>query len=313
MYYADNPIVVQTQLITGNNATFPSGAVCRQLHLRANGYEFTAEVGSSDIAFDISSAARALLRNDYLREPGTARTNSVTITITGYASYMLDGEVYTSDYKMKMEDGSTWTQGDINITARAGGLPETNRWLGQTTNTYNSIKPTDGEIVNIGDSYYHNGTTTALNTAGATTIDGRNIYVENNPKRRTIVFLNTFCEFESFSFIANEALTYPISTEKRSIVNTPSFVPRPSLLAVHSQPNATIKLSSGFLTSNWVDWVLTELATAKRHWLKLASGSLLPITLTPEEKPIAWDLANPALCSVNFTAEAAVTGPMPAF
>lgn len=301
---------------------FPSGSVCRQLEVRVNygssqrQYKFKTEVDSVPVPFDISSSARAELRNDYLRAPGTARTSSRSANVYAVASWLLSGVHYEAPVNLKMEDGSTYSR-NVNIEVRAGGLPASLRWEGYTSNTYNSLKPIADEVCNMGDTYYHNGSSVVLNTSNfptlATspniTIDGRSIYVENDPDRRMMVFLNSFCEFETFSLKELESLSYGISTEKRSLVSSPSFVPGPNAIAIHSDPVASFKMSSGWLTREWLEWVLTEFCKSSRHWL-MQGGRLLPVLVTPEQSTLIYDKSDPSLVSIDFTVESALSGPI---
>lgn len=324
MYYADNPIVIYHNFIdptTGQDVPL-SGAVCKKVTIivtyTSRQYKFQTELGNAPVAFDISSSARAELLEDYLRQPGTARTASISADITAVLSWMKNGEQHSAAVQVKTESGSNYAA-SLTIQMRAGGIPEFNRWIGQTTNTYNSFKPAADEIVNIGDSYYHNGQVTVINATNFPvlsnsaeayiTIDGRSIYVTNDPSRHMMVFLNSFCEFESFSLCTNESLSFNISTEKRNLVSKPSFVPSPNAIAVHSEPSGIFNLSSGFMSRQWLQWILTEFVKASHHWLML-NGRLLPVIVTPAENSIVYDQANPDLVAVNFTAESALTGPI---
>lgn len=326
MYYADNPIVVYHNFLTGSPDhlvdVFPEGAVCRTIEIRVSyqnsrTYKFKTEVGTTPVPFDISSSARAELLGDYLRQPGTQRTASVSATVSAYARWMISGVQHISPVQLKLENQQDYAFSQT-IQVRAGGLPAFNRFIGQTSNTYNSLKPSADEIVNIGDSYYHNGQITNINTTNfpvlanlpaTITIDGRSIYVMDAPERKTIVFLNSFCEFESFSMLTKESISFDVTTEKRSLESAPSFVPNPAAMAVHSDPNGSFKLSSGFMPIAWLQWVLTEFVKSSHHWLVL-NGRLLPVIVTPAENNLVYDKANPELVAVNFTAESAIAGPL---
>ena len=200
---------------------------------------------------------------------------------------------------------------------------------------YLTMKPKTGEVINQGDllcvhvfdeesyqveSYFsHADTLGPVAVPEPTTVpeaspsvspspSGRTVFVENNPDRHEFVFLSRLCLFETASALTRESLSYDVETEEKTIVNTPSFLPKVTLMTTHSDLRPEWKMSSGPVTREWAEWWTTEFLAAKRHWLRQPDGSLLPVTITPDgETTTIYDRSKQELISINFTAKSGIT------
>lgn len=324
--FANNPMMIWVDTGTG---TYPEGSTHRLLYIvltfsSGKPYTFKREVDNGQtVDVDVSSAFRSQLHDEYMRDfSASSRSNSnVSATVKCHAEYMLDGEMITG------AEVTFAFLGSNNLYGIPGGCSEMLRLgldepdpkaviegIGHFT-----VKPPSGEVINQGDNvfsttYSSHRTSTSVSTAstlGVMEVDGgsRSVYVESNPNRHELYFLNQFCVFESASALSLESLTYPIDTNEKSIVNSPSFLPRATLLAVHSAPHGTLKLSSGFVTRDWADWWITEFLCARRHWIKLPSGTVVPVVVTPDgDTQTVYDRSKQELIAVNFSVKSALGG-----
>lgn len=325
--FADNPIVIKAKV-----ENFPSDAVFRQVVVTVNNgkYRFPAEVEDGvPMTFDISSAARAEYHAHNLRNLCSLATagqcesfNAVQLSVKAHAEYILDGtlcsEAETSAVQFYVHPG-----GLAETYRLTHGLTDADTYLSDSP--YLTTKPSSVELVGVGDhilrSQYsdtnHKTSTSLVLAAAEGLVSGRNVYVESNPDRHEFFFLNSLGVFENASAVSLESLSYKSATEEKSIVNTPSFLPKPTLMAVHAAPHGEWKMSSGYVPREWADWWTTEFLAARRHWLRIPatvpgaspSGYFLPVTITPDkDSTTIYDRSKQELSAIAFTVRSAVTG-----
>lgn len=331
--FIDNPIVVGIE-----NMSFPADSTFRQIVVEVEVspyfdgsirriYPFRVDVSSNKpIWLDVSTALRASMTawqpNPELLSDSLIAYAHATFTLKAYEEYMLNGEVYT---------GSDVYRGGVAY-AYYGGMSEYERLTIQThpadfiDGMELSRKPKSGELWGTGD--YKITNRAESNNVGEIVVLGRYERIADGflpaGKYRHFMFVNSLGVLETCSAWCRESLSYNISSEKKSLVTTPSFHPAPNITTHKTGNRPHLEMSSGPVSVEWADWWTTEFLMAKRYWvymgttkkLSVADGTTwvetplwLPCVVTPsDDTMVVYDKAEQNYPHVDFDVEISVNG-----
>lgn len=142
---------------------------------------------------------------------------------------------------------------------------------------------------------------------GHGTGESRKRIVPETPDMRHFIFLNGFGLLESITAVTRESLTYNIDSETYVVAKNITYKGNTAVLTYSDAPQATLKISSGYVNREWADWWMNEFVTTRRAWMKV-DGRFLPVAIVPEEKNQLYDRSKPGLMAVNFNVRYSFTG-----
>lgn len=136
----------------------------------------------------------------------------------------------------------------------------------------------------------------------------RKVFVEDNPDRHQFFFINSFGMLETASAVCYESKQKELSTTEYNRVQEPGFRPSSFHSAdVTSKPD-TWAMSTGFISREWAEWWTTEFLKSKKHWLRLSDGTILPVSIKPNNKYTLYNKATADMNSIGFTVISNIEG-----
>lgn len=330
--FIDNPIVVGIE-----NMSFPAESTFRQIVIEvvvtptysyeSTTYLFRISVSAESIIWvDISTALRSAM-NGWHPTPEMLTSNYMkykyaAFTLKAWEEYLYDGDIYKGDYVSR-----------VSAYAFYGGMSEYERLTIQThpadfiDGKILSRKPKDGALWGTNDFVITNEA--KMNSSGAAIeIVGSYERIANGflpaGQYRHFMFVNSLGVLETCSAWCRESLSYNISSEKKSLVTTPSFHPAPNLTTHKTGNRPHMEMSSGPVSVEWADWWTTEFLMAKRYWVYMGTTKKLstdenpslvetplwlPCVVIPsDDNTVVYDKAEQNYPHVNFDVEIAVSG-----
>lgn len=142
---------------------------------------------------------------------------------------------------------------------------------------------------------------------GHGTGESRKRIVPETLDMRHFIFLNGFGLLESITAVTRESLTYNIDSETYVVAKDITYKGNTAVLTYSDAPQATLKMSSGYVGREWADWWMNEFVTTRRAWMKV-DGRFLPVSIVPEEKNQLYDRSKPGLMAVNFNVRYSFAG-----
>lgn len=332
MLLANNPIVFS--ITTGSNE-FPSDASACEIivTVKIGGYngeeqKFSSEIGNSEtVRFDIASA----IREYYAKyEVGLSDTEYVIpeIFIYGHKSYLNEGEMEkTVSQPVLLKDMMFALRGgvsDYDIAVNGWGHPYEAVDVFKNKLTRMPSRP----VVNVGDTFYksffspealydyisnkdpetgippigafYNSVTTNLTTIAANTQSGLDFIVVNEANRQEFRFINSFGVIESISCKCLEEFAVDVKQVQHRVQGDHSFVPNGYSRNTTTTKNHW-KMSSGFMSSDWLTWFAKEFLCAPRHWMRLkGTDRLIPVSVKVKEENTIYDKTKAEMNEVQF-------------
>jgi len=269
MYFAFNPIIVTVQA-----PAFPTGATNCVVILSvtiSKTYKFKHLVTSGQSVYiDVSSAFRAELLELGYPTSGSTSSPSKTGTLSAIAQYVLEADVLTSQ--------TAPTVSDTSITARFG------RYTGTQLLDMNSVPEAPATL--------------SLKPLGE---------LPTTPNQRTFKFLNQYGEVESATVTTLAELHVNIKTDTVGQSYGVGKIGRPHSRALHTGGTDSLKLSTGYLTRDWLSWFAHDFLMSNYHWI-LVGSTYIPVIVTPDEQSSIYDRSTGELKAIGFTAQAAIDG-----
>lgn len=311
--FAENPMILT--VVTEND--FPEEATIRICKLSVFidnvEYPFARECENNEtITFDVSSAFVAAIENPspdnlvYEAASGTVRCQLMYLPAQSTDMVVIKEQLFSHD------------EGNI-FRAIRGGVSQLDRRLRFRTqedavkkfSSDLSRKPATIETRNIGDTIYHSAysqgkvttSKTILMSEGQTTVNGRTYLVEDNPDRTEIIFLNSLGVYESASALSLHKQDYKITKEVMAKIPDTEYRTGRTSIAETTEQKPVLEMSSGYTTTEWLRYWLTEVMTTKEAYIKdNETGTLIPVTITPKDSTTTiYDKADPELRDCQFT------------
>ncbi len=336
-YFADNPVVINV-----SELDFPEESpikVCRVQVLYGNDSEvvgeFSGEVGSAtSISFDISSALRALWSEyDFSNEVSKAllaensyySRSKKAYSLKVFTEYISDDGVFT------VTDSGEFAGGSCII----GGLTEIERSVATGNdvsmlehsgprNGDASTKPTSSpervgsnsitswvDVNSAGTkSVFYSSTSIPQNDdTGEGQWNGHApIVMRDSVPYTDFLFVNRRGAVETCSARMLEAQDIAIEAKQYAHIESPTYNPSRSIMAIASGGRRSWSMSSGYQIREWAEWWTLEFLMARRHWM-LYNGKYVPVTVTPAKKTTnIYDRTKQQMPSVEFTVTLALEG-----
>ena len=325
--FCGNPIVVNVTA----EAT-PTDAVFHRVKLEVKAkrnitgeaqetFVLSSPVSSSEtIKIDISSALRSVAEKDtYSPLTADSTLQPLVYTLRAWDEYMVNG-LLTEDVGVRSY-GST-------LYALQGAFTDMERLLSSATKSVQKFtrKPITGEVCAADEVLvYPAPYTTAAsltgnastrtskvyaltNLSGAQTYHGHTIYVVPASKHRYLFqFVNSLGMMESIS-VESLAAHEVEKTHEEHIVTAPhAFNKINRAIASKTADRSIIKLSTGPLTINWLDWFAHEFMEARQMWVRL-DGNYIPCSIISEEGVELVDHTGNTLPAIEFTVKLNING-----
>lgn len=318
--FAGNPMMCQVEI--GNN-DFPESTIFRQCRvivtIDGKDYPFTTECDNGDtVSFNVASAFYASL--GYIpSDLSRVEHKTVVGTIRGQLEYLWPNTAQL-EVSPNHQGDFAWSDGtktNKNFYAIRGGLSEMERVLGcssqqEAINKYAAdltTKPNTTEVRNMGDKIIHSEYADykvstvqyILSETGLQTYNGRKYYVEDNPARKELMFINSLGVLESISVLARESLQYDGERESTATISTPSYVPNRRVYNSLSKGRGQWKFSSGYMEREWLKWFTTDFLKSESIWLKTEQGVFIPVMMNVDDESVIYDKKAQTPQAINFT------------
>lgn len=334
MYFSNNPIIISI-----SDISFPANSTNHRIELHVTFNQGTnqerthifpqhAEQGE-DVEIDISSAFRAELQM-YDPTPNLYATSpQVTASISAISRY-LDLETIT-------EGQFPATASESSVTARRGGVSDSDLYfqnyvIGDAESVPLTTKPapvsdaspsgispelvSPGSILQFGNTKY----TVPASSKHGDLLPRSSVYgegaqgffqVDTSAHRYEFFFLNSRGEIETIQFSSFQTLQQQIKRESLALATVSNVSPlgSPTIKAYTTSSRASLKCSTGFLSEEWLSWVVSDFLTSEHHWL-LTSQGLLPVIISFDENITVRNLAGNDITAIAFTATSAISGPL---
>lgn len=325
--FAGNEIAVR---VTMANNEFPTGAsatkVTATIEIDGRRYPYSSEVTNNGTAeFNVATAWGAAYGSDDTEIDSTGYTVKKG-TIKVQTSYIPSGE-------LTVASGAEVTAYE-NVFVLRGGVTDMEifkkgyAYNSDAVNAYASSltrKPNIKQIVNVGDVVFSSaldlshiddvidGTAELrVNTTRVTVSKNSviaNAEIEERKQRKEIVFINSFGVLEGFSCNMLEELSHKIKLTSYNITKGLGYG---TLAKSHNTASArknAWKMSSGYLSAELACWFVDEVLTARRHWLKLDDGKMLPVSISTESESInIYDRTKASLNDIQFVVTSTIEG-----
>lgn len=123
------------------------------------------------------------------------------------------------------------------------------------------------------------------------------------------IFLNGFGVPESFTCFSSYEVGYSVEKESFMRVSDRSMTAVNEKFAGVSQPQRTLKLSSGPLEKAWSEWFASEFLATPRAVLFIPElNQWVPVTISGDANASAWKSSGTAITSIEFEVELARSG-----
>ena len=341
-YFADSPVVIDINGLEWPVST-PFSVVRVEVIRTYDGAvvgKFRAEAGrQSSISFDISTALRAMLIEDFRDEVSDAQTavegRMAEAWVRAYKPYSL--VIYTEYIS---EDGVfEQTQSPVISGGRCaiGGLTEWERKkaiddLGDKANadvSYRehrnlrngdaSTKPVSSPE-RVGSSSItswvdvQNAGTQSIFYPAITEMEDDSvdphapIVLRDSLPYADFLFVNRRGAVETCSALMLESMGIEVDVQQYARVERPSFQPSRSLMAISKGGRRSWAMSSGAQTREWAEWWVLEFLMSRRWWM-LYRGEYVPVVVEPDKKESGiYDRSKQQMPHVDFTVTLALEG-----
>ena len=295
-------------------------------------FTFSTPVGSGEmVQIDISSALRAVADGYiYTFNPPSAYP-CIVFSLRAWDEYMQNGQEAKKTGIISFPDQAA-ILGKVSDYTRmfsVGGL------LAQKF----SLKPVDGmpEIACKGDTIVipkdwdkahsiggiTSGPTSEVLTVGMTAEEEKNgciKYYYNHPfyvmsaeqskkmnNRFLFRFINSLGVMESYSVFCNPTQTTKLTSAKYDTAIQETFSQFSRVIYDKKNDIEVLKLSTGALSSEWVNWVLHEFLMAQNVWI-LLNNHWIPCNVVTDDTITGLDKSKSDYTSIDFTVELNMVG-----
>ena len=353
-YFADSPVVITISDLQwsrdGGAVTSPFTIV--RLEVSYGGKvvgDFRADTGGqTSIAFDISSALRAIWADYDFNALGAevAKANAAlsgsdsqeaprayrTCSLAAYTEYLdsVDNEFTESasgtfgNLRCAIGRFTEWERYTAPSKADADMSSREHR---NARNGDASTKPTSTpelvgrssitswvDVSNDGTKsvFYPSSATVDTNAQSSHTAHAP-LVLRDSIDYVDFLFVNRRGAVETCSGLMKEAMDIEVTTQQYARVELPSFAPTRSLMAVASGGRRSWSMSSGYQTREWADWWAQEFLMARQWWMRYpigeATGTYVPVIVTPAKKSVGiYDRSKQGMPHVDFTVTLALEG-----
>lgn len=350
-YFADSPVVID---ISGLQWPGTSAFNIVRVEVVYNNKvvgDFHADTGGQEsMSFNIASALKAIWSDaDLSAEAGKAQDaitlDAVQTTIRAMRQYIL--RIYT-EY---MSNDGVFTQTCCTDSLGNEDIPGGQCLIGGYTEWERSLidDPADADVSHLEHTGVRNGDASTKPTsspekvginsitswvdvqegytksifypANATPADDiasahAPLVLRDDQEYVDFLFLNRRGAIETCSGMTKEAMQIDVDMKQYSRVETPTFRPSRSLMAIGSDGRRSWQMSSGYVTREWAEWWAMEFlgGKRKRHWMKYkgpgqTTASYVPVIVEPSKKSIAiYDKTKQQMPHVDFTVTLALEG-----
>lgn len=315
--FSGNPIAITTKMDTNQfatDATFTQ--VVLVVDINGKRHEFPSDIANGEsVTIDVSTA----WLTEYAKKEGGLES-----LMSGYDVEI--GNVYA--YTKFLPKNSLYVERSSevsvisNVYALNGSVADFDVIKNKLTqpsaiNKYRtrlSTKP-GGEVIGLGEtmisSTYTKGTTIVTTKMSKTSkvgvVTGTDVYVEDNDMRKEFWFVNRFGVIENASAVVLESMSIKPTAKTIKVVGKPSFTPNQRMIkSVSSQP-CKMKMSSGYLTREWVKWWAEEFLGSKEVWMNVGDVHI-PVSVESDEEVTIYDKTKGELMAVNFTVTPGIDG-----
>ena len=299
--YIGNPVIV-----TVTPGTTPTGAVFHRVILQVtvnstHDFTFSSMAGGGAIAFDVSSALKAVADSaTYTPDiPQTATTYS--FTAAAWDEWMVNGAIGDNHLNPATATSGSYKVGALSDLMRYTSRPQSG----------NSLKPASSRSPEVAFVDY-NSITGGVATAVAAGLSG-NVYGITRPADGyELRFINSLGVHENVFVNCLPSSEVNYQTERHIISRQETLANFSRGIALKRNNHERWKMSSGPLDRKWQQYYLHEVLMARWAWLDIGSASnsqsFLPVHILPDDTVPAIDRAAATPLTVDFTIEFDMNG-----
>lgn len=285
-------------------------AVFHRVRLIANvsGTEFqfsSAVSGNEAVSFDVSSALMAVLEKRSYQAGGMSSYPSVTLSLTAYDDYIIDGEEHYGENGSTFIDGGAYYNGALSDKERLYGAPS----------RYSRKPFTTPEIAFVGTGYVVAGEYASapqsylvIANAGVQTVRGATFYGIPKPQDGyEIRFINGLGVHENVFINCLRKGEVNITTERFVIARQETLSNFSRAISLKKNDHERWRMSTHPIDHDWQQWYLHEFLMARWAWVNVG-GKYYQVHILPEETTAGIDRASGKPITVEFTIEFDING-----